>query len=72
MKKETKSFIALFLIMSFIPLILEIVMFMVQIPMPRVERFPLYVQPLIWGYGLSLFGLIIFLGGKFIIDNIKL
>lgn len=43
---------------------------MAQTPMPRVEQFPLYVQPIIWGLIVDAFGILLFLGIKWAIDKL--
>lgn len=67
---KANKILAWILILSIIPIFFEIIMFMAQTPMPRVEQFPLYVQPIIWGLIVDAFGILLFLGIKWAIDKL--
>lgn len=67
--KQIKPVINLLLACCILPLMFELIMFILQTPMPRVEMFPLYIQPIIWGVILDVFAIIIILIIKYILTD---
>lgn len=67
--KHIKPLINLLLVCCILPLMFELIMFVVQTPMPRVEMFPLYIQPIIWGGILDVYAILIMLIIKYVVTD---